>query len=146
MLNNLKKFINHPSLLFISLGHRGCFHWMDDEIYLKIAYRIKTGKKLNLNPPVTFNEKIQWLKIHDHRLEYTTMVDKCEAKKWVANIIGSEYIIPTLGVWNKFDDIDFDKLPNEFVLKCTHDSGEIVICRDKLKLDKDATRKKLKHV
>ena len=143
MSKSIKKFIENPGLLFISLGHRGWFHWMSDETYLKIAYRIKMGKNLNLNPPVTFNEKLQWLKIHDRRPEYTTMVDKYEAKKWIADRIGEEYIIPTLGVWEHFDEIDFDKLPNQFVLKCTHDSGGLVICRDKSKFDKKAARKKI---
>lgn len=145
MSKKILDFLKKPGLLFISLGHRGWFHWMNDELYLKIAYRIKMGKKLHLNPPVTFNEKLQWLKLHDRRPEYTTMVDKYEAKKWVAERIGEEYIIPTLGVWNHFDEIDFDKLPNQFVLKCTHDSGGLVICRDKEKLDKKAARKKLEN-
>lgn len=143
MSKGLKDFMKNPGLIFISLGHRGWFRWMDDETYLKIAYRIKMGKKLNLNPPVTFNEKLQWLKIHDRQPEYTTMVDKYEAKKWIAERVGETYIIPTLGVWNHFDEIDFDKLPNQFVLKCTHDSGGLVICRDKSKLDKDAARNKI---
>lgn len=145
MSKKILDFLKNPGLLFISLGHRGWFHWMNDELYLKIAYRIKMGEKLHLNPPVTFNEKLQWLKLHDRRPEYTTMVDKYEAKKWVAERIGEEYIIPTLGVWNHFDEIDFDKLPNQFVLKCTHDSGGLVICRDKEKLDKKAARKKLEN-
>lgn len=145
MSKKILDFLKKPGLLFISLGHRGWFHWMNDELYLKIAYRIKMGEKLHLNPPVTFNEKLQWLKLHDRKPEYTTMVDKYEAKKWVAERIGEEYIIPTLGVWNHFDEIDFDKLPNQFVLKCTHDSGGLVICRDKEKLDKKAARKKLEN-
>lgn len=145
MSKKILDFLKKPGLLFISLGHRGWFHWMNDELYLKIAYWIKMGKKLHLNPPVTFNEKLQWLKLHDRKPEYTTMVDKYEAKKWVAERIGEEYIIPTLGVWNHFDEIDFDKLPNQFVLKCTHDSGGLVICRDKEKLDKKAARKKLEN-
>ena len=143
MAKTVKDFLKKPGLLFISLGHRGWWHWMDDETYLKIAYRVKMGKKLNLDPPVTFNEKLQWLKLHDRRPEYTTMVDKYEAKKWVAERIGDEYIIPTLGVWNHFDEIDFDALPNQFVLKCTHDSGGLVIVRDKSKLDKAAARQKI---
>ena len=143
MAKSIKNFIENPGLLFISLGHRGWFHWMDDETYLKIAYRVKMGKKLNLDPPVTFNEKLQWLKLHDRRPEYTAMVDKYEAKKWVADRIGGGYVIPTLGVWEHFDEIDFDKLPNQFVLKCTHDSGGLVICRDKSKFDKEAARRKI---
>lgn len=143
MSKSIKNFLDNPGLLFISLGHRGWFHWMDDETYLKIAYRIKMGKKLNLNPPVTFNEKLQWLKLHDRKPEYTTMVDKYEVKKWVADKIGGGYVIPTLGVWDSFDEIDFDKLPDQFVLKCTHDSGGLVICRDKTKFDKFAAHKKI---
>lgn len=143
MSRPLKDFIKNPLLLFFTLGHREFLNWIGDETYLKIAYRIAMGKKLHLNPPVTFNEKLQWLKLYDRRPEYTTMVDKYEAKKWVAERIGKEYIIPTLGVWNHFDEIDFDKLPNQFVLKCTHDSGGLVICRDKSRLDKKAARKKL---
>lgn len=103
------------------------------------------GKRLNLDCPVTFNEKLQWLKLHDRKPEYTTMVDKYEAKKWVADRIGGGYVIPTLGVWEHFDEIDFDKLPNQFVLKCTHDSGGLVICKDKIALDKTAAREKIER-
>lgn len=117
--------------------------FIPDEPYLKMMYRIRMGKKLNLKDPKTFNEKIQWLKLHDRRPEYVKMVDKYEAKKYVAKIIGKEYIIPTLGVWDKFDDIDFDSLPDQFVLKCTHDSGGLVICRDKSKFDMKAAKKKI---
>ena len=116
---------------------------MDDESFLKIAYKRKFGKELDLKNPVTFNEKLQWLKLHDRKPEYTTMVDKYEAKAYIAQKIGEEYVVPTLGVWDKFDDIDFTKLPNAFVLKCTHDSGGLVICKDKSKLDREKARKKI---
>lgn len=86
------------------------------------------GKRLNLGNPQTFNEKLQWLKLFDRKPEYTRMADKIEAKKIVANIIGDEYIIPTLGVWDNFEEIDFDKMPDQFVLKCSHDSGGLVHC------------------
>ena len=99
------------------------------------------GHFCNLQTPRTYNEKLQWLKLYNRKPEYTQMVDKYEAKKYVANIIGEEYIIPTLGVWDRFEDIDFDTLPNRFVLKCTHDSGGLVICRDKSKLDISEARK-----
>lgn len=98
------------------------------------------GSSLDLLSPRTFNEKIQWLKLYDRKPIYTTMVDKYEAKKYVANIIGEEYIIPTLGIFNKVDDIDFDALPSQFVLKCTHDSGGIVICKDKCTFDKNVAK------
>ncbi len=93
------------------------------------------GKKLNLKNPKTFNEKLQWLKLYDRRPEYTKMVDKYEAKEYVASIISEEYIIPTLGVWDRFDDIDFECLPEQFVLKCTHNSEGLNICKDKSKFN-----------
>ena len=104
-------------------------------IFLKYAFWKTFCKRLNIKNPKTFNEKIQWLKLYDHNPIYTTMADKFAAKDYVASIIGEEYIIPTIGVWDKFDEIDFDSLPNQFVLKCTHDSGGLVICRDKSKFD-----------
>jgi len=125
------------------LDSRGAFRWMSDEMYLQFMFRIKMHNKLNLSNPTTFSEKIQWLKLNDRRPEYTTMVDKYAVKKYVSDIIGEEYIIPTLGVWEKFEDIDFSSLPDQFVLKCTHDSGGLVICRDKSKLDMDATKRKI---
>lgn len=114
-----------------------------DEPYLKFLYRIRMGKKLNLHPPVTFNEKLQWLKIHDHNPEYSRLVDKSEVKKYIADTIGEQYVIPQLGIWDRAEDIDFDSLPDRFVLKCTHDSGSIVICRDKSRFDKEAAIKLL---
>ena len=106
-----------------------------DEIYLKLKYRRRMHKKLNLKNPKTFNEKLQWLKLNYRDEDMPTLVDKCAVKQWVAERIGEEFVIPTIGVWNYFDDICFDDLPNQFVLKCTHDSGGIIICRDKEKLD-----------
>lgn len=117
---------------------------LDDEDFLKILYKKKFNKELNLNDPKSFNEKLQWLKLNDRNPKYTTMVDKYEAKKYVANIIGENYIIPTLGVYDDFDEINFDELPNQFVIKCTHDSGGLVICKDKSKFDIKYARKKIR--
>ena len=114
-----------------------------DRLYIAIKYKMSLGRFPNLKNPQTFNEKLQWLKLHSRNSEYTRMVDKYEAKKFIADSIGEEYVIPTLGVWDKFDDIDFDILPDQFVLKCTHDSGGLVICRDKSKLDIAAAKKKI---
>lgn len=144
MAKTIKDFLKNPGRLFLSLGNRGWWHWIDDETYLKIAFRSKMGTKLRLNPPVTFSEKIQWLKLYDRKPEYSFMVDKAEAKKYVAERIGNQYIIPTLGVWESVEDVDFDSLPNQFVLKSTHDSGGLVICKDKSKLDVKEAKKKLK--
>lgn len=101
--------------------------WLPDKYFVKILYWAYMGKRLNLKNPTTYNEKLQWLKIYDHNPIYTTMVDKYAAKEYVANIIGDEYIIPTLGVWDNPEDIDFNALPDRFVLKTTHDSGGIQI-------------------
>lgn len=116
---------------------------LSDKTFIKIEYRNRMRKKLNLKNPQTFNEKLQWLKIYDRKPIYTTMVDKYEVKNYVADKIGDEYIIPTLGVWDSFDEIDFDSLPDQFVLKCTHDSGGLVICKDKSKLNKEKAKKKI---
>lgn len=117
---------------------------LPDDVYLKWIFPARVGYLLDLKNPKTFNEKLQWLKLHDRKPEYTKMVDKIEAKEYVASIIGEEYIIPTIGVYNSVDEIDFDTLPKQFVLKCSHDSGGIVICRDKNKLDKKAAIEKLR--
>ena len=114
-----------------------------NKLYLSYIYKRRFGKSINWKNPQTFNEKLQWLKLYDHKPEYTQMVDKYEAKKYVADKIGKEYIIPTLGVWDKFEDIDFASLPNQFVLKCTHDSGGLVICKDKSKLDIENAKAKI---
>ena len=97
----------------------------------------------HLNHPRTFNEKLQWLKLNDRHAEYTQMVDKIDAKKYVASIIGDKYIIPTLGVWNSVDEIEWDKLPNQFVIKVSSDSGGIVVCKDKQTLDIEKAKEKL---
>lgn len=140
MKNMAEKVINS---LKYRLFHFHFWKRVDDEIYLKIRYRVLTGKSLNLDAPKTFNEKLNWLKLHDRKPEYTTMVDKYTAKEYVAGILGDEYIIPTLGVWNRFEDIDFDTLPQQFVLKTTHNSGGIIICRDKAQFNIREAKKKI---
>ena len=119
-------------------------HLMCDKTFIKMQYKAIMHKRLNLKSPKTFNEKLQWLKLHDRNPLYATLVDKVEAKKYVADLIGEHCIIPTLRVWDKVEDIEWDKLPEQFVLKCTHDSGSVVICRDKSTFDKEKAIKKLK--
>lgn len=117
----------------------------DDAKYLKMRWDVYMDYPLDLDNPQTYNEKLQWQKLYDRRPEYTKMVDKYDAKEYVANIIGKEHIIPTLAVYDRVEDIDFDALPDQFVLKCTHDSGGIVICKDKSKLDRATALKKLER-
>ena len=121
-------------------------HIFDDDTYLRVRFRLLMGKRLNLKDPQTFSEKLQWLKLFNRRPEYTTMVDKYAVKEYVAGIIGEEYVIPTLGVWDRPDDIDWDKLPKRFVLKTTHGGGSngVVICKDKDSIDKEAAVRVLK--
>lgn len=143
-MKNIFKYLKQPGYIFVLLDNRNIF-CLSDEKYIKLLYRLKMKKNLNLNNPKTFNEKLQWLKLYDRKDIYTTMVDKYEAKRYVANIIGEEYIIPTLGIYDNFDEIDFDKLPNQFVIKCTHDSGGLVIVKDKNKIDIESTKNKINN-
>lgn len=142
-LNKIKEAFRNPKKVATYLLCR-IAPILPDKLFLECLFRLRMGYKLNLDNPKTFNEKLQWLKLYNRKPEYTQMVDKYAAKKYVANIIGEEYIIPTIGIWDRVEDIDFDQLPNQFVLKCTHDSGGIVICSDKSKLDICAAKRKLK--
>lgn len=132
-----------PRRLWKKLTKTKLFHYLPDKWAVSIKYRNHFYRKLDLKNPRTFNEKLQWLKLYDRRPEYTRMVDKYLAKEYIASVIGEEYVIPTLGVWKSFDEINFDTLPDQFVLKCNHGSGDVVICKDKKALDIVAARKKL---
>lgn len=138
-INNIKLYF----IFFIGRFIKGNIE--KDKKYLKILYKYRMKKKLNIDNPQTFNEKLQWLKLYDRNPEHIKMVDKYEAKEYVKNIIGEQYIIKTLGIYNSFDEIDFSKLPNQFVIKCTHDSGGVVICKNKDELDIKKVRKKINH-
>lgn len=152
-MNDMSKINTALSLLKNNRGEfmasiiSNFFRWLPDATYLKLLYRFKMGHRLDLKNPQTFTEKLQWLKLYNRKPEYTKMVDKYAVKEYVANIIGEEHIIPTLGVWDKFDDIDFSSLPDQFVLKTTHGGGGggVVICRDKQTFDKAAAKQKLKE-
>lgn len=134
--------IRNPKKLLIYVLHRiGII--FSDKTYLKILFRLHMGHKLNIDNPQTYNEKLQWLKLYNRKPEYTQLVDKAHFKEYIAHTLGEEYIIPTIGVYDKFDDIDFASLPNQFVLKCTHDSGGLIICRDKNILDLKKARRKI---
>lgn len=137
------KALTSPRYMGSVILHRFDRLIKNDALYLKMEYYFQTGRRLNLNNPKSYNEKLQWLKIHDRKPEYTQMVDKAGVKDYIAKTIGEQYVIPTLGIWKHFDDIDFTTLPEKFVLKCTHDSGGLVICKDKKTLDKVSAKKKI---
>ena len=132
----------NPKYLFYKFCEQ-CGIEINDKKYVQALYKYRIGKKLDLTAPVTFNEKLQWLKLYDRNRIYTIMVDKYAAKKYVANLIGQRFIIPTLGVYNHFDEIDFNRLPNSFVIKCTHDSGGLIIVKNKESLNISKAKKKI---
>jgi hypothetical protein len=142
MFKKVIQELSNPKVLFLKLFIKLPF-LISDKSFLKYKFRVLMHKKLDLKNPKTYSEKLQWLKLYDRKPEYSAMVDKAEAKRVVANLIGEQHIIPTLSVWEKFDDIDFDKLPDQFVLKTTHGCGGVIICKDKSKLDITAARKEI---
>lgn len=132
LLNRIILKIKNPSDFCVALLHRTSMLW-SDKIFLMIKFRLIMREKLDLNNPRTFNQKLQWLKLYNRKPEYTTMVDKYAVKEYVAKKIGDEYIIPSLGVWNTADEIDWNTLPNKFVIKTTNGGGGggVAICKDK---------------
>lgn len=139
---NRRKFM---LVIFVKFKNSGLLNWLSDASFLRLYYWLVFGKRLNLKEPKTFNEKLQWLKLYDRRPEYVKMVDKIDVKEFVAKRIGEDFIIPTLGVWEKPGKIDWDSLPNQFVIKWNHDSGSIVICKDKSTFDRKAALQKLRR-
>lgn len=132
----MMKFLSNKRYRTSFLARRGYYNFLGDEEYLRLLYWARMGKKLNLEQPRTYCEKLQWLKLHDRRPEYTMMVDKYAVRKLVAEKVGAEHLIPLLGIWDTPDEIDFDALPEQFVLKCTHTSGlGLCICKDKSSFD-----------
>ena len=142
MKDAIIKLLKNPQMILVELDRKGIIR-LTDKNYLKILYKKMFNKKLNLANLQTFNEKLQWLKLYDRNPEYAKMVDKYETKKYVANVIGEEYIIPTLGIYDSFDEIDFEELPDKFVMKCTHDSGSTIVCKEKEKFDKKKAKNKI---
>ena len=142
-LDSIKRAFSSKQMFLSYMASLGLLNWMPDSMFIKMMYKVKMGKKLNLDNPTTYSEKLQWIKLNDRNPDYSLMVDKYTAKEYVAGIIGEEHIIPTLGVWDTFDEIGFDSLPQQFVLKCTHNSGGIVICTDKNSFNKAAAKSKL---
>lgn len=136
-------YIKNPLKIIRAMCTRRILNWLPDRPYLKLFYLAETGKKLNLNKPITFNEKIQWLKLYERKPEYSIYVDKYAVRSYIAKTIGDTYLIPLLGVYNSVEEINWDLLPNKFVLKCTHSSGANIICTDKNKLDIQASKMKL---
>lgn len=133
--------MSHKYVEFI----QSLMRFIPDRNYIELKYYYKTGKRIDWNNIQSFNEKMQWLKLYDRKPEYTTLVDKLQAKEYVSRIMGNQYIIPTIGVWDSIEDIDWNTLPEKFVLKTNHDSGGVCICNDKSTFNVEFAKKKLKH-
>lgn len=146
LFRKLKTAVSQPKWIFIRMLIK-VSPLLRDDVYLKMLFPLRAGYKLNLCNPTTFNEKLQWLKINYRRPIMTQMADKYEAKKYTERLIGQEYVVKTYGVWDTFDQIDISKLPDKFVLKTTHDSGGVVICKAKNNFNFNHAKKKLtKHL
>lgn len=144
MSSKILNVIKNPYKLIVHLNNTSFTRFIPDVLCLKCIYRDQTGKRLDLKNPKGFNEKLQWLKLYNHQPQYNNLVDKFEAKNFVAGIIGEDYIIPSLGVWEDIEDVDISKLPEQFVLKTTHDSKGVVICKDRNTFNWEAAKEKLK--
>jgi hypothetical protein len=140
---HIKKVLLNPGLIILKFNDWGWLNWLPDKLLLKLIYRVRIGRKLNLKRPTTLNEKLNWLKLYDRDPAYTDLVDKYEVRNHVKRLIGEEYLVKLLGVYDSFDEIDFKKLPNKFAIKCTHDSGGVFICTDKANFNIDKTRKEI---
>lgn len=142
VINKMLKVIRNPRLLGVRFMEKTAKCWSDEK-FLKWMFYFRVSRILNLKHPTAYNDKLQWLKLNYRRRIMTDLVDKYKVKEYVKELIGDEYIIPTLGIYDSVNAIDFDSLPNQFVLKCTHDSGGIIVCKDKTVLDIDKAKKKI---
>lgn len=141
-MQTISHYLKHPNDIgYIMLSLMG--GKLSDEKFLKLKFRIIMGYPLNLKEPKTFAEKLQWLKLYDRKPVYHQMVDKVESKQLIDSIIGTGYTIPTLAVYNSFEEIDWEALPQQFILKATHDSGSYFIVKDKNKVDRQKCKQQL---
>lgn len=145
IIERINRRLSSPSRIMEYIFRKVCGRWMPSKPYLSILYYLDFGKKMNWEHPTTFNEKLNWSKVYDRNNLYTTLADKYAVKSFVASRIGKEYVVDNYGVWNRWEEIDFEKLPDQFVLKCTHDSGGAFICRDKKSFDKVHVGRKIKN-
>ena len=135
--------LKSPSKMILPMGQNGLLKFIPDKLYLKLAFKAEMGYPLNLEHPKTYNEKMQWLKIYDRKPEYILYADKYLVRDYIANKIGSKYLVPLIGVYKSSSEIPWDSLPAQFVLKCNHASGTNIICTDKSKLDYSAVSEQL---
>lgn len=138
------RLLKSPRKMIVPFGTLGFFSLLPSRLYLRLVFRAELGYSLDLKNPQTFNEKLQWIKLYDRNPLYTKLSDKYEVREHVKEVIGESYLIPCLGVYDSVQEIDWDLLPSQFVLKCNHDSGSVVICKDKLDFDRESAKRKLR--
>lgn len=143
-MNKLLRYLHEPGKLIPMLGYRKLLCWIPDKKFIEIIWNLRKKSKLNLDFPITYCEKLQWLKLYDHNILYKSLVDKAAVREYIKEVIGDKYLIPLIGIYDKVEDIPWSKLPKKFVMKCTHDSGYVIICNDKSKLDINKKKKELK--
>ena len=143
MANIVEKILKQPEKLIYGMEKLGLLDWMDEETYIKLTYRIAFGRKLHLDSPQTFTEKINWYKLNYRNPLMKQCADKYEVRKYVEKTVGSRYLNKVFGVWNSVEEINLDELPNQFVLKPTNGSGDVVICQDKQQFDWERAKKTL---
>lgn len=146
MINRMIRIIKEPSRIINHMAYKGFFDNFSDEKYIKLMFKTRLGYQPNLKQPKTYNEKIQWLKLNDRKDEYIKIVDKFEVREYIKNLIGEEYLIPLIGIWESVESIPIDELPNQFVLKGTHNSGGVIVCSNKEVLDWRKSKAKLYKV
>lgn len=140
----ISNILSNPYMFFHYADMLGFLRYMSDEQWIKTMWRVRTGRNINLENPRGFNEKLNWIKLYDRNPQYTNMVDKYLVRDYIRDTIGEDYLFPLLGVWDNANDINFESLPNEFVLKCNHNSGEgMCVCKDKSVLNTEEVRKKI---
>ncbi len=137
------RLLKNPIKLVVPLDSNRMIDWMSDSTFARLSFRGEMGYRLDLNNPKTFNEKLQWLKVYDHKTEYISYVDKIKAKQIIGGIIGEQYIVPMYGAWIRGEDIPFEKLPDRFVLKCNHDQGSVILVKNKAELDIDTIHREI---
>ncbi len=140
-MNRIVNYIKNPKVFAEVVLHRCGF--IPDELYVRLQFRLHMGYWPRLDSPITLSEKLNWMKLYYHNPLLHKLVDKAEVKEFVSEKIGKDHVVPAIGLWNSVDEIDFGSLPNQFVLKCTHDSGSVVICKDKANFDVQAAKRKL---
>lgn len=144
---NIKKVVSSPLIILVHLARHWPFRYcFSDKRFTELFYRAYQHRPLDLDNPKSFSEKLQWLKLYDHNPRYTQLTDKYLVRDYVKEAIGEQHLIPLLGKWERVDDIDFSLLPSQFVLKCSHDSGSTVICKDKVSFDKRRLKKLRKRM